>query len=103
MLLATTAATPTLARTFQPRYVDTANVEIGDVIRVSWNAGGIEHQRTARVHRIDEHGHNVYVFYTQEGHEIMHWIPGRGTLKVVLMSRGNNVSSLTELLGLENL
>lgn len=93
----------TLARTFQPRYIECANVEVNDVIRVTWTAGGIEHQRTAQVYRIEEHGTNVYVFYTKEGHEIMHWIPGKANKRVVLMNRGRNVSDITELLGLENL
>jgi hypothetical protein len=98
-----TGQVSTLANRFRPRYVEPANIEVDDVVRVSWNAGGIEHQRTARVHRIFTEGPAI-VLYTEEGHEILHYIIGaRRNVKVVILGRTNNVSELSELIGLAGL
>lgn len=58
-----------------PRYIDPANIENGDVVRVAWTNGGVEHTRTARVYRRVDEG-PLSVFYTEEGYEIFHWTPG---------------------------
>lgn len=57
-----------------PRFINPASVEIGDLIKVAWSAGGIEHTRTARVYRRIDDG-AVRAFFTREGVEIMHWLP----------------------------
>lgn len=69
-----------------PRYENPASVEVGDTIRVAWSAGGVEHTRTGRVHRIIEEG-PVLLFVTREGHEIFHWmVAGTWQPKVTLLA-----------------
>lgn len=72
-------------------------MDIGDLIRVAWTADGIEHTRTARVYRRLDDG-ELRVFYTQQGTEIMHWVPGNPrNAKVVLIEKSAEVESLEAL------
>lgn len=85
----------------QPRYIEPANVDVGDLIRVEWSAQGIEHTRTARVHRRIDDG-ELRGFYTAEGTEIMHWVPGnRRNAKVILLEKPEKVDSMVTLIGLD--
>jgi len=67
-----------------PRFINPASIDVGDVIRVSWRAGGVEHARTARVHRRVDEG-ATSVFFTEEGYEIFHWVPGVNHVRVTLI------------------
>lgn len=67
-----------------PRFIDPANIQIGDVIRVSWEAQGIQHTRTARVYRRIDDG-PVRELYTAEGTQIMSWTPGGKNARVTLL------------------
>ena len=83
-----------------PKFIDPANIENGDVIRVAWSNGGVEHARTARVHRRVDEG-PLSVFYTEEGYEIFHWTPGGPRpVRVTLleMQKIEQTSTLIDLL-----
>lgn len=52
-----------------PRYVEAASVDEGDVIRVTWKVGDIEHTRTAKVGKIVNERFSKQ-FISPEGNEI---------------------------------
>lgn len=52
-----------------PRYVEAASVDEGDVIRVTWKVGDIEHTRTGKVGRIVNQLHGKQ-FISPDGNEI---------------------------------
>lgn len=83
-----------------PIYINPASVEIGDLIRVAWNAGGIAHTRTARVHRRIDHG-DVRAFFTAEGTEIMHWLPEADKkVRITLLEKAQPVETMATLFDL---
>lgn len=53
-----------------PRFVNPASVDIGDIIRVTWTVGDIEHTRTGKVDQIERRF--GWIYYSPEGHEIAH-------------------------------
>lgn len=79
-----------------PRFINPANVDIGDVVRVSWEAGGILHTRTARVYRkVDEGGYQM--LYNEEGYEIMHWSAATDKkVRVTLIAKAEAQHSMLE-------
>ena len=79
------------------RYINPSCVDIGDLIRVAWSAGGIEHTRTARVYRKIREG-GVEAFYTQEGTEIMHWIASADKkVRITLIEKAKAAESMLSL------
>lgn len=86
-----------------PRFIDPANIETGDTIRVAWRNGGVEHARTAKVYRRIDEG-PLTVFYTDEGYEIFHWIPGGPReVKVTLLAVATPEENILSLLGFDEL
>lgn len=84
-----------------PRYESPASVEVGDLIRVAWHVGGVEHTRTGKVYRkiSDE---TSTVFFTEDGQEIFRWMPSgrfqpRLTLLAVEVDHTSTLTSLDEL------
>lgn len=53
-----------------PCFVDAASVSVGDVIRVSWKVGDVEHTRTGTVGNIERR--YGWIFITPDGNEIAH-------------------------------
>jgi len=85
-----------------PRFIEPASVEIGDYIRVSWSAQGIDHTRTAVVYRRIDDG-ELRGFFTQEGTEIMSWVPGGKNARVTLLNRPQKLDTMQALFDLEHI
>ena len=68
-----------------PRFIKPAEIMPGDVIRFVWEARGVEHARTARVHRKIEHN-KAFALYTVEGAEIFHYVPSTFKGRVTLLA-----------------
>lgn len=62
-----------------PRYVDAASIDEGDVIRVVWKLGDVEHTRAGKVAAIHhEAGKRTRMFVTASGNEIARYDPNAG-------------------------
>lgn len=67
-----------------PRFIDPASIAIGDMIRITWTVGAVEHTRTAIVADRQYEGPDR-VLTAKDGQEIMRWHPAHKHGRVTLL------------------
>lgn len=65
-----------------PRYVNPASIDVGDVIRITWKEGDVEHTLSGEVGAI--HGRTLS---TSQGLHLLTWVPGKMSYRVTLLAK----------------